>query len=80
MAVGLFKDAEGNYAIGDTIDGVFVPFATVPAQRVAHLVERGKTLEERSEDVTHEGHDQAVKQLAAEFQKVGSAKSSGGSS
>jgi hypothetical protein len=44
MAVKTVTGPDGTRYIGDDVDGVFVPFASVTAARVGHLVERGKDL------------------------------------
>lgn len=67
MDVVALKNAAGDVAIGVEIEGVFVSFVTVPAQRIAHYVERGQQLAERAKDEAHEGHEQAQKALEADF-------------
>lgn len=39
----------GDHSIGVEIDGVFTPFATLPAARVAHHSERVASLTERAD-------------------------------
>jgi hypothetical protein len=79
MSVELAKDGAGNYAIGATIDGVFVPFATVASHRVGHLSERAAILDERASDPTSEGYGAAVDAKESGFQVVKSASSSSSS-
>lgn len=78
MAIVEARDSEGNHAIGVEVEGVFVPFATVPEHRVRHAVERGKTLQERVAGDPGDRRDQAQKALDAGFVVVGSGGSSGG--
>lgn len=61
----------GDVSIGIEEDGVFVPFATVPAHRIAHRVERGKQLAERVEG----GDEEAQKAVDADFVVGGPKKS-----
>lgn len=70
MAVELAQNAAGDYAIGATIDGTFVPFATVAGHRVAHLQQRAENLAERAKDSGHEGHGAALDAIDADFQIV----------
>lgn len=57
------SNAAGDYAIGIEVEGVFIPFAQVPAHRIAHQIERRQQLEERAQA----NDDEAQKVLAAEF-------------
>lgn len=61
MDAQIAQNGDGDYALGFTVDGAFVPLATVASHRVAHLVERQATLKARTDDPSHEGHEQAVK-------------------
>jgi hypothetical protein len=47
MALKSVQGPDGTRYIGEDVDGVFVPFASVSAARVGHLVERGKDLAEK---------------------------------
>lgn len=67
MAIVEAHDSEGNVAIGIEVEGVFIPVAGVPAERIAHAVERGKTLAERAEGPPGDAKDQAEQVLAAGF-------------
>ena len=49
MAVQVVETPDGTRHYGETIDGVFVPFAAVTAARVKQLVERGKDLSSKLE-------------------------------
>lgn len=60
MDAQIATNGDGDYALGFTVDGAFVPLATVAAHRVAHLVERQATLKARQDDPSHEGHKQAI--------------------
>jgi hypothetical protein len=42
----------GTYAIGATVDGVFVPFYTLPATHVDTLVASGKQAQENAANET----------------------------
>jgi len=64
-------NAAGDVSIGVEVDGVFVPVSTVPAQRVAHHVERHKTLVERAGDPGAKGHAEAKAALEAEYPQGG---------
>jgi hypothetical protein len=47
MAVKSVQGPDGTRYLGEDVDGVFIPFASVSAARVGHLVERGKDLGEK---------------------------------
>ena len=47
MAVKSVQGPDGTRYLGEDVDGVFVPFASVTSARVGHLVERGKDLGEK---------------------------------
>jgi hypothetical protein len=76
MDVQIAKNGDGDYALGATIDGAFVPFANVAGHRVGHLVERAATLAVRAGDTSHEGHEQAKQALEDDWQVVKPASSS----
>lgn len=69
-------NGDGDYAIGFTLDGAFVPLATVASHRVKHLVERQATLKARADDPSHEGNGQAQDALAADWQPIASSSPS----
>lgn len=49
MAVTVVEGPDGTRFLGEEVDGVFVTFASVTGPRVKHLVERGKSLQEKLE-------------------------------
>lgn len=57
------QNPAGDYAIGVEVEGVFIPFVQVPAERIQHALERQQTLEERAA----ENDEQAQGVLDAEF-------------
>lgn len=72
MDAQIAVNGDGDYALGFTVDGAFVPLATVASHRVTHLVERQATLKARSDDPSHEGHSQALDALEADWKVAGS--------
>lgn len=80
MSVELAQNGAGDYAIGATIDGVFIPFATVPGFRVKHQTERAAILAERAGDPTAEGYGSAQDALDQDYQPVKSSSKSSSSS
>lgn len=75
MDAQIATNGEGDYALGFTVDGAFVPLATVAKHRVAHLVERQATLKARADDTSHEGHSQALDAIEADWHPVNATKS-----
>lgn len=57
------KLPNGDLHLGADVDGVFVPFATHSAGRVAQYVERGKNLRERADEGDELARDQIGKPL-----------------
>lgn len=47
--VQVVEHGSGDVSIGVDVEGVYVPFASVTAARIAHLVERAAGLQARSE-------------------------------
>jgi hypothetical protein len=47
MAVKTVTGPDGTRYYGEDVEGIFIPFASVSAARVGHLVERGKDLGEK---------------------------------
>lgn len=80
MSVELAQNGAGDYAIGATIEGVFIPFATVAAHRVRHLLDRDADLHAKADDEAHEGHGPALDVIESEFKVVKSTKASSASS
>jgi hypothetical protein len=77
MEAQIAVNGEGDYALGFTVDGAFVPLATVASHRVAHLVERQATLKARADDPSSEGNGEALDALNSEWQPVGKATTRG---
>lgn len=74
-------NGDGDYALGFTVDGAFIPLATVAAHRVGHLVERQATLKAKADDPAHEGNGPALDALEADWkvQSGGTSSTSSGS-
>lgn len=72
-------NGDGDYALGFTVDGAFIPLATVASHRVSHLVERQATLKAKGDDPSHEGHGPALDALETDW-KVQSGTSTSSSS
>jgi len=70
MDAKIAQNGEGDYALGFTIDGAFVPLATVAKHRVGHLVERQATLKARADDPAHEGHGPALDALESDWHVI----------
>jgi len=66
MSVVTARNADGDVAVGVEVEGAFVAFATIPAYRIQHAVERQKTLTERAE--ANDAEAQQV--LESDFQVV----------
>lgn len=71
MDAQIATNGDGDYAVGFTVDGAFIPLATVAAHRVGHLVERQATLKARSDDPSHEGNRQALEALETDWAVAG---------
>lgn len=80
MDAQIATNGDGDYALGFTVDGAFIPIGTVASHRVKHLVERQATLKARQDDPSHEGHEQAGDALEADWQVLGASKASTSSS
>jgi len=65
VSVVSHTNAAGDVAIGVEIEGAFVPFVTLSAGKVAQLVQRHETLQERAEA----GHEVAKDVLGSAFRK-----------
>ena len=76
MSVELAQNGAGDYAIGATIDGVFIPFASSAAARVKQLQDRNADLKAKAGDQTHEGHGPALDVLETDWKVVKSRSSS----
>ena len=61
--VGPVQHGNGDASIGAEIDGVYVPFASVPAARIEHLKERAADLVARLE--TNPDDPEAAEAIAA---------------
>jgi len=72
MDAQIATNGAGDYAIGFTVDGAFVPLTTVASHRVSHLIERQATLKARADDPAHEGNKQALEAIEADWAVVGS--------
>lgn len=70
MEAQIATNAAGDYALGFTVDGAFVPLATVAAHRVGQIVERQATLKARGDDPAHEGHGPALDALEADWKPI----------
>jgi hypothetical protein len=80
MDAQIATNGDGDYALGFTVDGAFVPLATVAKHRVGHLVERQATLKAKADDPAHEGHGPAVDALEDDWQVLDAKKASASSS
>ena len=80
MDAQIATNGEGDYALGFTVDGAFIPLATVASHRVAHLVERQATLKARADDPAHEGNKQALDAIEHDWTVVDSKAAKAGSS
>lgn len=60
-------NGDGDYALGFTVDGAFIPLSTVASHRVAHLIERQATLKARADDPSHEGHGPALDAIEVDW-------------
>lgn len=76
MSVQVHKFPNGDVAIGAEIEGVFVPFASHSAGRLAQYVQRGKDLAERAEGGDELARDQIGKPIA-EAEKAEKSKAKG---
>lgn len=75
------KLPNGDLQLGADVDGVFVPFASHSAGRVAQHVERGRTLADRAEQGDELARDQIGQKLtASEAKASSSSKSESGAS
>lgn len=80
MEAQIATNAAGDYALGFTTDGAFVPLAVVAKHRVGHLIERQATLKARADDPGHEGHGPALDTLEADWKVIETPKRSSSSS
>lgn len=75
MSLKHAQNAAGDQAVGIEADGVFVPLASVSANRIAQLVERGKDLKQKA----GQGDEAALEVLNAEYVVSGSSGAASGS-
>lgn len=70
MTPQIATNAAGDYALGFTVDGAFIPLATVAAHRVGQIVERQATLKARGDDPSHEGNGPALDALEGDWKPI----------
>jgi hypothetical protein len=81
MDAQIAVNGDGDYALGFTVDGAFIPLATVASHRVGHLVERQATLKAKADDPSHEGHGPACDALETDWKvQIGDTSSHGSGS
>lgn len=72
MAVVTAKNAAGDVALGIEVEGAFIPFASVPAHRIQHAVDRHANLTERAK-----ANDEEAQKVLEEDFKVSGSRSKG---